>query len=246
MRVLFKAQYPTFGKATNPLPAGYQQRSPYYWWWEFLRRNDAYLKCCASGGTGDLASLFADFGDVRSSSFKEWWSAGERGALLFGEKPLPVVVQELCTPADWNPIWTRDQVMVVAVPLEVSQRRMQSYFAKLLKSRHKGKRGRKALSDSDASTAKYPLHRNVSIRTLRIQLAVYDAVSANKVNGTNKTLAQIGAELRLLPSAMPSSSDTKTEAAYKRNVMAATVSRYYKDACCIVANTAKGQFPNSK
>jgi hypothetical protein len=58
-------------------------------------------------------------------------------------------------------------------------------------------------------------------------------------------MAQIGAELRLVPTAMPDSSDTTSTAMLKRNVMQATVSRYYKDAGNIIANTAKGQFPNS-
>jgi hypothetical protein len=245
MRVFFKASYPLFGKATKPLSTSYQQRSPYYWWWEFLRRNDDYLACCANDGQGALSALYADFGDVRDSSFKAWWTAGERGAVLFGEQPLPERVQELNSPADWDSAWTNDRVMVVAVPLAISKRRMQGYFAKLLATRHSGKRGRKALSDSEASTARYPMHRSVSIETLRIQLSVYDAVTANKVAVKKKTLAQIGKDLNLVKSAMPLAADDLREAAYKRSVMAATVSRYYKDACCIVANTANGQFPKS-
>ena len=136
--------------------------------------------------------------------------------------------------------------MVLVVPLEVGKRRLQGYFAKLLKVRHKGKRGRKALSDSDASSSKYPLHRNVSIHTLRIQLGVYDKVNANNLAVKKRTLAQIGADLRLVDTAMPNAKDDKSIAALKRNVMAATVSRHYKDAVRIVANTSLGQFPKSK
>ncbi len=246
MRVFFKAKHPLFGKVTKPLSASYQQRSPYYWWWEFLRRNDDYLACCTNDGQGSLSALYADFGDVRNSSFKAWWNAGERGAVLFGEQPLPERVQELHSPADWDSAWTKERMMVVAVPLAISKRRMQGYFAKLLATRHGGKRGRKALSDSDASTARYPMYRSVSIETLRIQLTVYDAVIANKTAVKRKTLAQIGKELNLVQSAMPLVTDDTREAAYKRSVMAATVSRYFKDASLIVANTAKGQFPNSK
>jgi hypothetical protein len=35
------------------------------------------------------------------------------------------------------------------------------------------------------------------------------------------------------------------DAAKRRAVLAATVSRHFKDAQRIIANTAKGQFPNS-
>ena len=244
MGIVFKAPHPVFGRADKPLPAGYQQRSPYYWWWEFLRRNEDYRACCAAGGKGELAELYADFGDVVSDdNFKAWWM--ERGYRLFAERPKPVKLAELTRPNEWDSSWTRDTVMVVAVPLDLPKRYLQGFFAKLLKERHLGKRGRKALSDSDASTARYPLHRNVSIHTLRIQLAVYDAVSAKKRGEHKRTLAQIGAELKLVSSALPSSKDDRVTAEHKRNVMAATVSRHYKDACRIVAHTARGQFPNS-
>ena len=204
------------------------------------------MACCADEGKGQLAALYADFGDVRTDSFKQWWTAGERGAVLLGEKPLPTSVKELHNVSEWDSTWTSDDVMVLVVPLEVGKRRLQGYFAKLLKDRHKGKRGRKALSDSDASSSKYPLHRNVSIHTLRIQLSVYDLVNANNLAVKKRTLAQIGADLRLVDTAMPSAKDDKSIAALKRNVMAASVSRHYKDAVRIVANTSLGQFPNSK
>ena len=245
MRVAFRAQHPVFGRAASPLPPSYQQRSPYYWWWEFLRRNEAYLACCEAGGTGKLASLYADMGDVRHDTFKEWWTKGERGAKLFGEPVLPVSLTELKSPADWLPDWNKDQIMVVAVPLEVSKRRLAGYFASLLKKRHKGERGRKSLSDPATSAAKYPLERNVSVRTLQIQLAVYDAVMASRGVGPKRTLAEIGEALKLVPSAMPKSSDSQSERSDKRNVMAAVVSRYFRQAQAIVANTAKGKFPKS-
>ena len=76
-------------------------------------------------------------------------------------------------------------------------------------------------------------------------MAVWDAVTESKLLPKKKTMAQIGAELRLVPTAMPDIRDTASTAMLKRNVMQATVSRYYKDACNIIANTAKGEFPNS-
>lgn len=246
MRVHFKALHPVFGRSEKPLGPAYQHRSPYYWWWEFLRRNQEYRACCEAGGKGALAALYADFGDVRNDTFKQWWTEGERGAKLFGEMPLPLSLKELASVSDWDASWSRESVMVVAVPLGIAKRRLQSYFAHLLKKRHKGQRGRKALSDTDASTARYPLSRNVSIHTLRVQLSVYDAVIANRHTENKLTLAEIGASLRLVPTAMPDKIDDKRDAALKRNVMAATVSRYFKEAERIVLNTAKGEFPNSK
>ena len=158
---------------------------------------------------------------------------------------LPVKLAELDTPADWDSSWTKDAVMVVAVPLDIPKRNLQGFFARLLKDRHGGKRGRKALSDADASNARYPLHRNASIHTLRIQLAVYDAVLAARASDKKITLAQIGERLKLVPKSNKRTEGEVMDAARRRSVLAATVSRHFKDAQRIVANTARGQFPNS-
>lgn len=243
MGIVFKAQHPVFGRGNKPLGVSYQQRSPYYWWWAFLGRNEDYKACCAAGGTGDLAGLYADFGVVSNDNFKEWW--GQHGFRLFAEKPKPVKLAELDSPSEWDSSWTKDSVMVVAVPLDIPKRNLQGFFAELLKKRHGGKRGRKALSDKDASTARYPLHRNVSIHTLRIQLAVYDAVMEARAGEKKITLAQIGERLKLVPKTNRKTETEVMDAARRRAVMAATVSRHFRDAQRIIANTAKGQFPNS-
>jgi hypothetical protein len=243
MNIVFKAQHPIFGRGKKPLGVSYQQRSPYYWWWEFLRRNAAYKACCAAGGTGDLKDLFADFGVVSNDNFKEWWTA--HGFRLFAEQRKPVFLKELDTPNEWDASWTKDAVMFVAVPLDIPKRNLQRFFAELLKERHGGKRGRKALSDADTSNARYPLHRNVSIHTLRIQLAVYDAVLEARASDKKITLAQIGERLKLVPKTNKRTEGEVMDAARRRSVLAATVSRYFKDAQRIIANTALGQFPNS-
>lgn len=245
MRVHFVAPYPLFGLAKKRLPLSQQQRSPYYWWWAFLRRNEDYLACCERGGKGKLAKLYKDFGDVRPDDFHAWWTAGQRGARLFGEKTLPLNVKELKGADEWSSDWRPESVMVVAVPLDLPKRYLQSKFAELLKKRHDGRRGRKKAEEAYSSTANYQLHRNVSLPTLMAQLAVYDAVMEKRRGNTNKTLAKIGEELKLVASAMPRASDHRHDAEHKRNVMAATVSRHLKVAERIVANVAKGQFPNS-
>jgi hypothetical protein len=68
---------------------------------------------------------------------------------------------------------------------------------------------------------------------------------AKKQGNDKRTLAKIGADLGLVDDAMPNSKDDLDTAMDKRNVMSATVSRYFRQAQSIVANTAKGQFPNS-
>lgn len=49
--------------------------SVYYYWWEYLRRHEGYRQCCAKGGKGEYAKLYADFGDVHAhDDFWLWWS----------------------------------------------------------------------------------------------------------------------------------------------------------------------------
>ncbi len=203
------------------------------------------MSCCERGGTGKLAALYEDFGDVRSDDFHAWWTKEKRGARLFGEKPLPLNLKEMKDASEWSGDWQPANVMVIAVPLNLPKQHLEAKFSELLKKRHNGQRGRKKAGEEYLSSAKYQLHRNVSVPTLRIQLDVYDAVMAKKRGEVDKTLARIGQELRLVLTAMPQSTDLKDEAEHKRNVMAATVSRHFKAAARIVANVARGKFPKS-
>ena len=243
MGIVFKGKHPTFGRGKRSSISGTQTESHYFYWWEFLRRNEEYAACCASEGQGDLAQLYADFGVVSNDNFKDWWF--KNGYRLFAEQSKPIKLRELNDPGEWDTSWDQEQVMVVVVPLDIPKRNLQGFFAKLLKKRHGGERGQKSLSKLDKSTSKYKIFQHVRVETLKNHLRVYDAVMANKLSESPKTLAKIGAELKLVEDAMPSSKDTAIEAAAKRNVMASTVSRYFREAQNIVANTAKGQFPNT-
>ncbi len=241
MRTVFKAQHPLFGRANNRQPLSMQQASPYYWWWAFLRRNQRYMDCCNNNGSGELAALYKDFGDVRDDDFRLWWNA--HGIALFREQPKELFLKELTSKEEWLDEWQASQVLVVAVPLSLPKNQIDKFFARLLKARHGGQRGRKALSDSDASSARYPLNRNVSVSTLKTQLAVYDAIEANKVADKKRALADIGISLRLQPYNIPVSRDTPSTVADKRIQLSSTVSRYYKQARLIIAATADGVFP---
>lgn len=76
-------------RPTEPYPKAEQhQCSVYYFWWAFLRENTVYMECCANGGSGPMAELYADFGDVRGAddrqNFMKWW---KRTRHLFSEPP---------------------------------------------------------------------------------------------------------------------------------------------------------------
>lgn len=248
MKRHFRAPTPRFGRVTNPLPVGYQQRSPYYWWWQYLRRNANYIACCEKGGKGKLAALYADFGDVREDNFHKWWTENQRGAELFAEKPLTVKFGELATASDWQPHWDKETVLVVAVPLTMSKRALKGAFAKLLDSRHTGnKSGRPSMAKlKEVSTARYKLEHNYTVSGLLTALAVYDLWVENQKNpkAERLTLWEIGKALNINKSAIKDAESRATEdRLVGRNVLGATVSRYVKQARAMIENTAAGKFP---
>jgi hypothetical protein len=246
MRKKFLAIHPLIGTKHKPSAIHLQQRSPYYWWWAFLRRSADYISCCERGGVGELAALYADFGDVRSDDFRSWWGApNNKGEYLFAEEALELSVQKIDTADDLSKRWGCN-VLYVAVNMDLGRRHLQQKFADLLQTEHKGKRGRKSLQ-SAASTARYPLHRNFTQHSLKVMLDAYDAVVANDAlpKEQRKPLWAIGESLKLVPNAMPHKWDNHYDTRKKHATMTMTVSRYVKQARAIIANTAKGQFPNS-
>jgi len=250
MRRYFSAPTPRFGKQSSRLSIGNQQRSPYYWWWQYLRRNADYIACCERGGKGKLAKLYADFGDVQNDNFHEWWTSSDRGATLFAEQSLAIPFGELVTTEQWQSSWQADDVLVVAVPLEMSKRFIKSAFSKLLDKRHTSvKRGRPSIATlKEKSTALYALERNYTIAALQSTLAVYDLWFENELRKkTDKlTLWQIGAELKLNRSAvLDALSEDKNDRLSGRNTLGATVHRYVTQAKRIIGNTANGKFPLS-
>ena len=246
MSRFFLAKHPLIGTKNKPAALHLQQRSPYYWWWAYLKRNADYIACCDGGGAGELAALYKDFGDVRGDDFRTWWGApNNKGAYLFLEQALELSVQKIDTPQQWDSRWG-DNVLVVAVNLELGRRKAQKQFADLLLAESFSKRGRKSMSTT-ISTARYALHRNFTSNNLKVMLSVYDAVTANDVLQKEERLKlwQIGESLKLAPVAMPSKYDNAYDTRDKHKTMTMTVSRHYSNARAIVANTAKSEFPNS-
>lgn len=243
----FLATHPLIGTKHKRAAPHLQQRSPYYWWWAYLRRNEHYLACCEAGGRAELAGLYEDFDDVRSDDFAAWWGGGaQRGRKLFAEQDGVPVMAEIMDKHNWEKLKPTGQFVLLAFNMDVGRRKLQAKLAKFLEQHHTGKRGRRALGSTD-STALYPLHRNYSQHNLRVMLETYDAWYANQQLDKSQqlTLWQVGESIRLVPTAMTLKKDTQAERTNKRNVMTMAVSRYVRQAKRIIANTAKGQFPNS-
>jgi hypothetical protein len=172
----FAYQHPIFGR-TGKLSVAYE-RSIYYWWWRYLKRNTAYLECCERGGTGDMASLYEDFGDVRGQAtgrddFLDWWRASKRGERLFGE-PLSTDSVRILAAGDTVP--GGDGHLTVVLPLSVPRRDLQKKLNALFKLHHRGKRGKQA---AKCSRARYKVDGQPNIRALKLALEVYEFKLSN-------------------------------------------------------------------
>ena len=194
-----------------------------------------------------MAGLYADFGDVRDDDFHKWWTTGQRGARLFAEQRLEAKFGELTSPDQWDASWSAEDVMIVAVPLRVSNRRLKGEFAKLLDSRLQRSRGRPALARV-TQTARYPLSRNYTVQNLERALEAFDLWNANQAlpKAERKTLWEIGVEMRFNRDANRQAlSKTSAERLLGRNMLGAHVSRYVSQAQNIIKNIERGVFPVS-
>ena len=229
----FSYKHPTFGrsnavKATEPF-----KNSVYYLWWEFLRRSEAYQKCCTSGGGGKLKNIYQDFGDVFATDFKTWWQTDERGAFLFAEQlpptfqPIKVIPNEV----------TMSQVMVLQVPMALPKRLLMAEFQKLLNAHHSGKRGRR---NNVSSTARYPVTGHIDIFALQKCLRVYDLKKANP----KMPLWQIAQQsVAIKREAFIEDGDTQAIITNKKLILANTASRLVKKAALIIKTVEQGSFP---
>lgn len=183
-----------------------------------------------------MAQVYTDFGDVFHTDFRSWWLEDKRGERLFAEPPAPMWLKELGDVSDWDSSWTRQSVMVVAVPLNDTRQHLKSKFAKLLARRHSGKAG---VSVAEGSKALYCVQPNYQLPALEQMLMVYEL----RQKKPDLKLFELGQELKLVSTAMPAKGDTPKRAADKRNIMAASVSRYLSKAALVIRSAGTRRFP---
>ena len=230
----FQYKHPTFGTKTKPKPRSAWEGTVYYWWWSYLKRNQEYLICCEKLGKGKLAALYKDFGDVRGDSFKAWWIQGGRGAHLFAD---PQAEDSIRVMETGQGALDPTEAFTVSIPLYLPKKTILRSFKELLDERHQGKRGHQL---AKRSKARYQVKGQPNVPAIKQALEVYDFRLAN----TDLKLWEIGDAIpRLKMANKLKTSDTTSERADKRNVLAATVSRYLKRAESSIKNTEKGVFP---
>ncbi len=229
----FPYQHPTFGTKNRPKPESAWKKSVYYWWWAYLKRNAEYVACCDSAGSGKLADLYADFGDVRGDDFKAWWSEDIRGVKLFAEPRAEDSVRIIQAAQD---IAGDIDTLTINIPLNLPKKFILKRFSELLAIHHKGERGRQLAKQSNA---KYQFVGQPNLEGLKLTLEVYDFWLAN----SDMKLWEIGNSIpKFMLAHRIRPTDPNSEIKDKKNILAATVSRYVRKAKGYVASTGDGRF----
>lgn len=199
-------------------------RSVYYFWWAFLREHEGYRRYCETQ-EGEYGSLFQNFGDVRAGQFMSWWNG--KGRFKFCELlERNVRVHKLDEAGRLTDIRKPEEKIIISLPAHGDLHRILAEVQELIIRERPGIEAKAGWSDAKYQVAAKPvlssLHQHLEIWKLRKQYP----------EGT-KALHEI-ADLAGLT--FSRSSDNKGDRAI-------VVSRYLKQARCIIEHVGKGQFP---
>ena len=208
--------------------------SVYYYWWAFLRLNAEYIECCDAGGTGDLADLYADFGDVRDGArkttdgddFKAWWI--ERGVLLFAE---PVPLDNIQILEDVPASFDLKHNSLLAIPLNADFELTMKEIRAQLKAEFDGYRRQYSIESGAKKRVKQRPILSALDDALRCKLA--------RIKNTNMSQYALADEAGLT---FPKYSEADGDDLYAMKTR--RVSRALQRADLLIANVIKGSFPD--
>ena len=200
-----------------------------------MRKNERYLECCQLGGEGELAQLFAKFGDVRGDDFRSWWKEPvegvERGTYLFAEP----VKNSLRLLEEGEKAPPRVEALTLTLPLNLPKKLLEQRFAEFLSTHHKGERGRQ-LAKSSKAICKIKGQPNV--RALALGLKIYEM----RKSAPDMPLWEIGNMIpEVLRTQKLKGSDLPQDVLMKKKALAATVSRFLKIVQSRIDRTIEGE-----
>lgn len=206
--------------------------SVYYYWWAFLRLNEQYLECCEKGGAGYMSGLYQDFGDVRGSSFWDWWIGG--GRRLFCEPPEDEILAPPFIPEEDE----ASNRVLLSIPVTGDLDRTMAELRKKLKPAFDAERKARAENGSSRggySRARFQVSRSTTPESLYARLKVWEA----KQNNPDASNFIVGVEAGIVDRLADNS-----KSADLTNVVGATVSRYLGEAKALIYNVGEGRFPD--
>ena len=178
-------------------------------------------------------------------TFEQWWD--KRGVALFSEQvALPAVRQ--VNPHDMELSRDLEKHLLLEIPIHLTERTIISQVRQFL--RQHPEREVQRISSAQRKLAKLVGIRQDVIESAfdvwRLHQQSRDGRQVEKIGQTqgNKSLYQIGKELRLVRTCMPAPTDGKERAAQKVNGMKVAVSRMLLRANNLIDNAAVGTFPS--
>lgn len=196
------------------------QISVYYFWWLFLREHEGYRATCEAGGKGDYSILYRDFGDVRDDNFMAWWK--KTGRYLFCEpQDEPIHVHPS---AEFN--LDDPSRVVVSIPVARDVNDVLAELKQLLKPLRKQVR----VKDSSGEP-RYPVLAKPVLSSLHQHYQVHQLRKQHPKKPLHELADLAGITV-----------DDK-DGADPKQVKAIVVSRYIKQAKCLIEHVGKGQFP---
>ena len=243
----------------------------YKCWFEFLKRSESYKECWAQGGTGELASLYSDFGNIHASGlvWEDWWASHEE--LFSGVEPL-FVLNEIQSVEEFNFLWEEDQDDLLALvinlnaPKETILNAVGEAVARLqlelrreenkaiLKNNPKAKvTERFGRPKTDPSFYhRYgltPVPSSVDVQVLERVLEVYDWCTNTKdgqqLPKNRDDWFEKALDLGIMVEISPKSKEqyAPPSPAEERQQRAEKIKRYFRQAKEIIENVEKGIFP---
>lgn len=195
--------------------------SVYYFWWAFLKENADFRSGRYRGTNTPEGRVAEDFREVGTMNFPNWWLSF--GRYLFAE-PKGEGIRLEVPPVDPDALRGR---VLLSVPFNGDLDRTLSEIRNLLSATFKSQ----GLTVAP-SRAAYPVSLTTPLHALYRRYQVWCA----RRDHPEKTLHEIGLIAGLIPSGPLESFDV-------RRSFTATVSRYFKEASCIVEHVGRGLFP---
>ncbi len=231
------------GSMSRRLPIDEEVRkargTPAYWWFECLRASKKYKECCQNAGLGQLAETFNKFGDVFGyPHFDVWWKRHGRFLFIQSERKKVKLLEE----RDLRRLDMNMEKLILEVPLTLRKQTVMRQIGLLLKDAYLGRE----IDIQKNSSAQIKFEKSkIRMTTVETLLKLHKLRYRYPEMSLNEIGLRAGIELDL--HARLTKLEDMDESEYEKvRRMTIAVSRYLKQARCLIANAEKGIFPSLK
>lgn len=195
--------------------------SAYYYWWRFIREHQRIRDLLTSGNEPREGTVAYDFRRIFRLDFRDWWET--EGRYLFCE-PRDNGIEVVMPPV---PAEGHEDRLLISIPFRGDIEQTLAGLRKLLNDNADAFR-----SSQGVSRARYPVIGKPVLSALHKRFRVLRLKRKNPELKLHEIADAAGIQVKGDPN------DTNTKA--RKSV---TVSRYYKEAECIVHHAGLGLFP---